>query len=448
MADPDSKPEEEAGGLRPTAGDDASASGSVEVQLSSDKLAAAAPEAVPPDESAPVSSGKVQAVEAAAEQSGPARRSGRLSAAVSGGVEKLGSGIEIMGEGVAKLGEVTKNVPLVGASVTALGEGLTKAGESISILPQVTATRRGRLLVRSVIVGLLLVASWITAIVAWELRTNDAPDFRPLAEHILVEISKGPASIDKVYDTASPRFLELVKKERFVDDMTDLDATLGKFHEITAINTTLVTHGPTGRVGRLSLTASFERGTTRAAISFHWDQGQWKLLGISVEVPPELKITQAQRELRVAACVDDKGHDVSYDRKKCPVRDAAETILEQLRDGKAGDVWDAASPVFQKQESRDKFAQLQVEHERALGKYVRLLNVTEAKMLGGTTATIDVVAEFELAKGVRVVFGFERDAKSSPWKLRSFKLVVPMPRVEDEAEAEPTAGSGSAASPR
>jgi hypothetical protein len=444
VADPDSK--------KPP--DDAGGSGSVEVQLSSDKLAAAAPEPVPPDESAPVSSGKVQAVEAA-EQTGPARRSGRLSAAVSGGVERLGAGIEIVGDGVSKLGEVTKKVPLVGAGVSAIGESLTKAGESISILPQVTATRRGRLLVRSVIVGLLLVATWITAIVAWELRTNDAPDFRPVAERILVEISKGPASIEKVYDSASPRFLEVVKKERFVDDMTDLDATLGKFREITAVNTTLVAHGPTGRTGRLTLTVAFERGTTRAAIWLHWDQGQWKLLGISVEVPPELKITQAQREQRVAACLDDKGHDVSYDRKKCPVRDAAETILEQLRDGKAGDVWDAASPVFQKQESRDKFAQLHVEHERALGKYVRLLDVTEAKMLAGTTATFDVVAEFELAKGVRVVFGFERDAKSSPWKLRSFKLVVPMPRAEDETGSattpapmpSPTA-AGSAAAPR
>jgi hypothetical protein len=429
VGDPDSKKPPDAGG-----------SGSVEVQLSNPALPEAAPEHVGADESAPISSGRVQAVEAA-EQTGPARRSNRLSAAVSGGVEALGSSIGTLGEGVSKLGDVTKKVPLVGAGVAKLGEGLTKAGETIQILPQVTATRRGRLLVRSVFVGLLLVAAWITAIVAWELRTDQAPDFRPIAEHILVEVSKGGDALDKVYDTASPRFIELVKKERFIDDMTDMNATLGKFREITAINTTFVTSGPTGRIGRLSLTAAFERGITRGNISFHWDQGQWKLFGISVEVPPELKITQAQREQRVAACLDDKGHDVSYDRKKCPVRDAAETILERLRDDKAGEVWDAATPVFQKQESRDKFVQIQDEHRRALGKYKRLLDVTEAKVINGISATFDVLAEFELSSGVRVVFSFERESKAAPWKLRSFKLVVPMPRAEEDAAP---AGSGSA----
>jgi hypothetical protein len=417
-------------------------SGSIEVQLSNPKLPEspdAAPEPVPAVESQPISSGRVQAVEAA-EQTGPhmPSRSRRLSNMVSGGVGKLGDGMSTLGEGVSKLGDVTKKVPLVGSAAAKLGEQLTKAGESISIFPAVTQTRRGRLLVRSVIVGLLLVAAWIAAIVAVQLWRNNSPDLRAEATQILTEISKGPDAIAKVFDNASPRFLEIVKsKERFIDDMNDLDATLGKFKEITAINDTLVTTGPTGKLARVSLTAAYDKGNCKGSLSFHLDQGEWKLFGISVELPPELKITQAQREQRVAACLDDKGHDVSDQRAKCPVRDDAETIFEKLRDGKAGEVWDHASPIFQHQESREKFAAIQEDHTRALGKYIRILGVTEAKVIGGTSATFDVLAEFEKALGVRVVFGFERTSKSATWILRSFKLVVPMPRAAEEPAPQP-----------
>jgi hypothetical protein len=392
----------------------------------------AAPEAVPAVETAPSGSRSTRAK----------RITSAIQDTVSGGVEALGAGIGTLGEGVTKLGDAAKNVPLVGAGVAKLGERLTRAGESIGELPRVAHTRRGRLLVRSVVVGLFIVSAWIAIIVAVQVHTNDTPDFRPEAERILVEVSKGSGAIDKVYEAASPRFQEVVGKERFLDAMTDMNATLGRFREINSINSTLVTpRDATGRVGRVSLTAAFERGVTKGSISFHLDNGDWKLLGIGFEVPPELTITQAQRAQRVVACVDDKGNNVSDDRRKCPVRNAAETILEQLRDGHAADVWNAASPVFQKQESRDVFLRIEQQQQQALGSYKRILQITEAKMIGGTSATFDVVAEFEKSSGVRAVFGFERDTKSAPWRLRSLKIVVPMPRAEDEDAAEPLSGS-------
>src|SRR5262249_13794724 len=153
-------------------------------------------------------------------------------------------------------------------------------------------------------VGFLLVFAWITVIVALQVRGIDAPDFRPTAEQILSELSKGSAGIEQVYEDASPRFHEWVRKDRFVDNMTDMHATIGQFVEITAINESLVTNGPTGRVGRVSLTVAYQKGKTRASVSLHWDQGRWKLLGIGVDVPNELKITKAQREERVQACKD------------------------------------------------------------------------------------------------------------------------------------------------
>jgi hypothetical protein len=410
----------------------ASASGSVDVAMSQPAI----PQAVPAADSQPVSSGGVVAA-VAAHDTGPvgAGRSKRLSKAVqnvvTGGVEKLGASIETLGESVAKVGDLSKKVPLVGAGVGKLGEGLTKAGESIHALPRVAQTRRGRLLVRSVLVGFSIVFAWIAGIVFLQLRSSNTPDFRPAAEKILLQISSGKQGIEEVYEKSSPRFQEFVLKERFVDLMLDLNATNGKFQEITAVNDTIVGTGPTGRFARVGLTLLYEHGITKGSISFHLDQGKWRLLGVGVEVPASVKITQAEREKRVAACLDEKGHDVSDQRAKCDVRDAAETILEMIRDGKIGDVYDSASDIFKQQETRANFIRIHEEMRAPLGAYKRLLNVTEAKSIGGLTAFFDCVVEFEKSSGVRVVFNFSRPSKTAKWQLRSLKVVVPMPRPDE-----------------
>jgi hypothetical protein len=313
-------------------------------------------------------------------------------------------------------------------------------GESLQELPRVARSRRGRLLVRSLVVGFVLVGTWIAVIVALQLHGNDTPDYRPIAERILVTLSTGQAGIEDAYDKASPRFHEMVRKERFVDDMNDLAATVGKFREITAINDTLVTTGPTGRVGRVSLTVAYEKATCRASVSLHEDQGQWKLLGVGIELPQELEITQAQREERVQACKDPMA-------RTCDLFVVANAILEQLRDGRTDAVWDDATQVFQKQEEKSRWMQIQAEHAAILGAYVRILAVTEAKMIGGTNATFDVITEYARSAGVRVIFGFYRRSKTTPWKLRSFKTVLPMPRADEEAVLAPPVvpAGGSAA---
>ncbi|HEY5952568.1 MAG TPA: hypothetical protein VIV40_44015 [Kofleriaceae bacterium] len=437
--------------------DDPAASGSVDVAVSSPELPAsesgsvevavsnpAIPKAVPAADSQPVASGAVAAV-AAAHDTGPVhgQRGKRITKAVqdavSGGVERLGTGIGTIGGGVAKVGDLTSKVPLVGASIGKLGEGLTNAGESIHALPRVAQTRRGRLLVRSVVVGFLLVFSWIAIIVFIQLRSANTPDFRPAAEKILMQISSGKAGIEEVYDKASPRFQEFMLKERFVDTMLDLDATNGKFQEITAINETVMSKcGASASCARLGLTALYERGITKASITFHYDQGKWKFLGAFVEVPASVKITQAEREKRVAACIDEKGHDVSDQRAKCDVRDAAETILEMIRDNKIGEVYDNASDIFKQQETRANFIRIHEDMRAPLGLYKRLLNVTEAKSIGGLTAFFDVVAEFEKSSGVRIVFNFSRPSKTAKWQLRSLKVVVPMPRPDEGTLVPPT----------
>ena len=217
--------------------------------------------------------------------------------------------------------------------------------------------------------------------------------------------------------------------------MNDLAATLGKFKEITAVNDSLVTTGPSGQVGRVSLTVRYEKGTCRAAVSLHQDKGVWKLLGVAVELPRDLVITQAQREQRIQACKDPMS-------RSCDLFVAADAILSQLRDGQAGQVWDDATKVFQKQDERARFVQVQTEHLAILGDYRRILSVTEARVISGTYATYDVISEYGRSLGVRTIFGFYRGSKADPWKLRSLKIVLPMPRADERPAAE-----GAGASP-
>ena len=414
-------------------------SGSIDVQISGAKLpkADAVPAAVAQDDSRPISSGKVAAAITGEASEPRSKRIGHAARdAIDAGVSKLGSGIGTLGggvsklgEGVSKLGDLSRKVPVVGSSVAKIGVGITHVGESLHVLPQVARTRRGRLLIRSMVVGFVLVAAWIAVIVGLQLHGNDTPDFRPNAERILVDLSKG--TTDEIYEQASPRFQEMVRKERFIDDMTDLSETVGKFREITAVNDSLVTTGPSGRVGRVSLTVAYEKATCKVSVSLHYDQGRWKLLGIGVELPNELKITQAQREQRVKACKD------PMDIKHCDVHQAADAILQRLKEGRADQVWDNATAVFQKQEQKAKFIQLQLEHLATLGNYRRIIAVSEAKVIGGTSATFDTLAEFDKASGVRTVFGFFRRGKLEPWKLRSFKIVLPMPRGGEDTAATP-----------
>jgi hypothetical protein len=359
--------------------------------------------------------------------------------ALGTGIGTFGEGVSKLGEGVTKLGDMSRIVPVVGSSVAKIGEGISHVGEQIHVFPQVARTRRGRLLVRSAIVGFVLVAAWIVVIVALQLHGNDTPDFRPNAERILVDLSKG--QYDEIYEQASPRFQEMVRKDQFTDDMTDMGQTVGRFREITAVNDSLVTTGPSGKVGRVSLTVRYEKATCKVSVSLHADQGKWKLLGVGVELPPELKITQAAREERIKACKD------PMDIKRCDLHKAADAILRQLEAGRADEVWDQATAVFQKQEQKARFVELQGEHFAALGNYRRIIAVSEAKLaIGGNTATFDALAEFDKANGVRSVFGFFRRTKADAWKLRSFKIVLPMPRGVDDA-AVGAAGSGTVVDP-
>jgi hypothetical protein len=169
------------------------------------------------------------------------------------------------------------------------------------------------------VVSFVLVFAWIAVIVALQVRGIDAPDFRPNAERVLVALSSGSAAIEELYDQSSPRFQEVVRKDRFVDDMLDMNATVGKFVEIAAVNDSLVTTGPSGRIGRVSLTVTYQKGTAKASVSDQANTRGDRL--VDYFDSPGLCNRVGRNGERFAAYKDTDNH------RTCDVRDAAEHIL-------------------------------------------------------------------------------------------------------------------------
>src|SRR6185436_15562615 len=115
------------------------------------------------------------------------RAAEKVEDVVSTGVGKVGAGMDRLGAGVRRLGAHVDKWPGVhrtklGTGVIELGAGISEVGHSLTELPRVARTRRGRVLVRSLIVGFLLVFAWIAVIIYFQLRGGEAPDLRPRAE--------------------------------------------------------------------------------------------------------------------------------------------------------------------------------------------------------------------------------------------------------------------------
>lgn len=371
---------------------------------------------------------------------------------VGQGVSKIGDGIGSIGEGVSKIGEkAATRVPVLGESVRQLGEGLSELGASLHNLPAVTQSKRGRILVRSMVVAFLLVFAWIAGIVLLQLRDSKKPDFRPLARKILIAVRDGRESA--VWAEASPRFQEVVREQKFIDDMADMKRTLGAFREISAVNETMVTSSANGRVGRVALMLQFDKGRARGNVSFHRDAGRWKLLGIAVDAPPELPITLESRKERselpeevVAGAIKvlqagniDKaarGADspgTGRGREARPTsgggRDAATGDAELVK--KSEEVWDQASGVFHSSASKAEFVRLQRERNQTLGNFVRVIEYRSgSKKYGDLSATFTGLVEYESGV-VTVALNFGRTEERAPWLLNSLKVVLPMPRPNE-----------------
>jgi hypothetical protein len=337
-----------------TLDDSGEPSGSIDISMSDSRLVKVAPEP----------SGKVR------KQRTSQMAVEKVEDVVSGGVGKLGEGVGKVGAGLTRLGERVDRLPgmhrtKLGTGVAELGAGLSEVGANLTELPKVARTKRGRVLIRSLAVGFALVFAWIAVIVFLQLRGGEKPDLRKDAETVMVMLRDGQFS--KLFAESSPRFQEITDYDSFERTMQDMNRTLGTFREIAAVNDTVVSRGPGGLVARVDLSLDFERGRAHATISMHKDGGVWKFLGIGVDLPDDLIAKETSRAAR-------------DERVKAPpaVRTAAERVLELSRDGKAGEIWDTAAPLFQKTVSRADFERIEAERHAALGRYQRILDETKS----------------------------------------------------------------------
>ena len=361
---------------------------------------------------------------------GAKRAASRIEAVVGGGVSRIGDGLESLGEGIGHLGARVENVPLLGQGVKDIGGGLADIGESLHNLPLVAKSPDGRALLGSMLVGFLLVFAWISAIVWFQLRGGVQPDFRPVAEKILIELRDGKAAA--VYADCSPRMQETIREDRFVATMNDMNNTLGKYVEIAAINETFVTSGPQGRIGRVSLTVEFANARTRGSISFQKIEKKWKLLGIAMEVPKDLPISTNQKEL------------YTLPRELVPLGTEVLKLSSQSADD---EIWQRATESFRQRVSRDAFVAVQQTRRDTLGNFLRVLVVQDKLALStdSLSATFVALCQFERANASATI-GFDRTLIETPWQMSSLKIVLPVVRPDDIRPAT-DAGSGSGPAP-
>ncbi len=312
---------------------------------------------------------------------------------------------------------------VVGQVVGKVAEKLEQTADALHL--PVPKTRKSRVLVRSVIVGFLVVAAWIVGLVWWQLRGASKPDLRPTAQHIMEQLAAG--NFDKVYAEASPRYQEIVPEGSFAVQMADMNASLGPFKEITSVTGTEVVVGASGTSARIALVMTFEKATkVRGSLSFHREDRQWRLLGVSIDLPADLakvESAEAKREDRV------KGDPV--------VRVDALVVLLRLERGDVRGVWSDAAPVFQGAVSIDDLTALEKQRQKEIGRFDKIVDVTSnRKNPSGTGDSLDLVVQYKNAAKaaeptiISAHFEFTRDDPRLPvWKLSTYKPIMPLPRV-------------------
>jgi hypothetical protein len=327
-----------------------------------------------------------------------------------------GSGsIDVELSGSLPAAKVRRRAQTLGGRVV---DSLEQAAEKLHIpMPK---ARKSRVLIRSVVVGFLVVAAWIVGLVWWQLRGASKPDLRPVAQHILEQLRTG--DYDKVYAEASPRLQEIVLEGSFAKQMADMYATLGAFKEITSVTGTELVHGPSGTSARVALVMTFDKASkVRGSISFHREEGEWKLLGVQVDLPPEIARIETAEDKRLARVQGDP----------IVIVDALGVLL-RLQKGDTDGVWNDAADVFKTAVSMKDLGALEQTRRKEIGKFARIVDVTSNKKSPSETGdSLDMLLEYDAADKpiLSVHFEFSRLDQYRPWSLASYKPIMPMPRV-------------------
>jgi hypothetical protein len=235
-------------------------------------------------------------------------------------------------------------------------------------------------------------------------------EFKEKAEAILIQLRDGEA--EKVYELASARFQQTLLIDKFLDLVEHMNATLGRFERTADVIHVDRAASVAGMTARIMLELEFENHTTVGQLSFHRGRdGKWKLLGLNVEIPPDL-------EAKAVALEALSG------RQGAPkdVIDLVHAILEGVREGRFAEVHKEASPAFKGSVTAEGFNALLQSHRAELGNFVRVLGIiSSAQSPDRDRARVQALLEYEKSKTTGT-FEFLRLNRS--WRLLSFKIVI------------------------
>lgn len=284
--------------------------------------------------------------------------------------------------------------------------------------------RGGRRRLKVSLVLLLLVASGIGA---WFLlrETSTSTEWRLRVEKVFKELDKGGKAVEDVYEKASFRFKQTLLVDKFVDMVDQMRVTLGKFKKVADVIDVDRAATVAGLTARIELELEFEHATTLGEMSFHRDRkGVWKLLGLSVQIPPG-----RQHAADVA--------ERDYKRLKAPdeVIEEFNQILDLVREGKAAAIHERASPSFRESRTVESFQHLLDAHRAEMGNLVRVLAViSSAQNANKDRARVHALLQHEKAKTTGT---FEFMRVGPDWKLFGFKVVVPEPLLPPDPSLLP-----------
>ncbi len=288
---------------------------------------------------------------------------------------------------------------------------------------------RKRTIIKSALVAFVVIAAWIGALVWWQSRKGEGYSFRKEIQEVMEMIRDGHHA--ELYAQASPHLQNRMIEYRFIEKCTLVNNTLGSFRRILSTHDQGMTDEPTARTGFVEASLEFERASTTVTLGFEWDPAasRWRLLSFHFDIPKNLRGQVPAPEL------------VKPPREApSEVVELTKKMLEEIRDGKAPEVYARAHGDFKKAIDLDRFLELIRKREREMGPYKQIIDFTKTgKNERGREKKAWVTAVIEYTRATTTgTFDFIDDDEDGIWQLSKFKIDIPPPTVP----ARPIPGAG------
>lgn len=291
-------------------------------------------------------------------------------------------------------------------------------------------TRRIRIVLQGVIVAFVLVFTWIGVLIGLQLISSKPYRFRAEVTQVMEMIRDGRKTQGDLYDSASPRFQDMIVKPRFLDLCARINQTLGAFKKVESTHDPVVTDGPDGKTGNVTVTLEFrdlqdKKVVATGSFSFHFLDGEWRLLGLYIEIPEEI-------------------HDAGWGPELIKARGEASAevleritkILQRASDGDGAALYDETSEGFKRSIEKQRFLEILARQKESLGDFVKVVYITHTwQNQEQNRANVVAVLEYDKARNpehphiVKTEGRLEFIKEGTTWRILKYKVVLPEPEV-------------------